>query len=146
MDERHTIKGCRERLTVREWDGLSKTCSGRTNRCTAFQNCCAYWMVGEAQFWIASVLGLTWPYRWLFKCLTAKEHYTITKTFSKPSVSTVEKTLRVAVDPLDNAESFVHGYDAPHKPKHPGIREYESSSEGSFNLSDISLEDINYID
>ena len=131
---------------VREWDGLSKTCSGRTNHCNAFQNSCAYCIVGEAQFWIASVLGLTWPYRWLFKCLTAKEHYTVTKTFSKPSVSTIEKTLRVTVDPLDNAESFVHGYEAFHKSKHPENREYESSSEGSFNLSDISLEDINYID
>ena len=66
----------------------------------------------------------------------------MTKTFSKPRVSTVEKTLRVAVDPLENAESFVHGFNASHKPKHPGNREYESSSEGSFNLSDISLEDI----
>ena len=70
----------------------------------------------------------------------------MTKTFSKPGVSTIEKTLRVAVDPLDNAESFIHGYEASHKPKHPENREYESSSEGSFNLSDISLEDINYID
>ena len=54
--------------------------------------------------------------------------------------------LALYVDPLDNAESFVHGYEAFHKSKHPENREYESSSEGSFNLSDISLEDINNID
>ena len=42
---------------------------------------CTPWLIGKTQFWIASLLGLTWPYRCLFKCLTYKVRYTIEKRF-----------------------------------------------------------------
>ena len=26
------------------------------------------WWIGEAQFWLAFLWGLSWPYRWMLKC------------------------------------------------------------------------------
>ena len=37
------------------------------------------WWIGQPQFWIASVLALTWPYRWIFKNNTTKTVFIVKK-------------------------------------------------------------------
>ena len=48
--------------------------------------------IGEMQFWIASVLALTWPYRWILQLLTTKVKFTIQK---KVYLSQPEKDLKL---------------------------------------------------
>ena len=37
------------------------------------------WWVGKCQFWLASLLCLTWPYRWYFRYKSGKTSYTVSK-------------------------------------------------------------------
>ena len=53
--------------------GLEKTITSYTD-----ESCRSSW-IGEPQFWIASILALTWPYRWLFRLRTANSSFVIKK-------------------------------------------------------------------
>ena len=130
-DERHKIQRFKTRLAVRQWSGFVKSVNGSTTWCSTAHACCAHVIIGHAQFWIASSLGLTWPYRWLFRSLSSKESHIIKKTFSKPD--STNSTLSVRVDPLDNVRDFLCD---------ESFSLDDSVSEGSFVLSDISLNDL----
>ena len=103
--EEASIRGFKKRMAVDEslscckrtklcFDGCTCSylkeccgeCDGCDHCCLCLRECCTPVMIGKAQFWIFSALGLTWPYRWLFKCLTDKTGYTVKKKFymSKP--------------------------------------------------------------
>ncbi|KAK3724928.1 hypothetical protein QZH41_005686 [Actinostola sp. cb2023] len=41
------------------------------------------WWIGQGYFWIATLLMLTWPYRWLFRAKTAKSYYDLNKKIYK---------------------------------------------------------------
>ena len=53
--------------------GLEQTITSYTD-----ESCRSFW-IGEPQFWVASVVALTWPYRWLFRLRTAHSSFVITK-------------------------------------------------------------------
>ena len=70
-------------------------------------------------FWIATLLQMTWPYRWLFRAKTAKEYYVLKKKMYKSSTPPGEVDL---MDPIavlvDIASSVVTsgacpGYSLP---------------------------------
>ena len=75
------IKQCCLGCTLSYMKKCCGECDGCEDCCLCLRECCTPAMMGKAQFWIASVLGLTWPYRWLFKCLTDKTQYTVKKKF-----------------------------------------------------------------
>ena len=64
--------------------GLEQTISSYTD-----ESCRSLW-IGEPQFWIASILALTWPYRWLFRLRTAHSSFVITKVLyrTRPTTQT----------------------------------------------------------
>ena len=71
---------------VRDIPGFKKQMAVFTNK---------GFFIGESQFWIASVLALTWPYRWILQFLTTKVQFTIQK---KVYLSHPEKDLKVKTD------------------------------------------------
>ena len=44
-------------------------------------------------FWIATLLQLTWPYRWLFRAKTGKIHYTLKKKIYSSAIPPIEEDL-----------------------------------------------------
>ena len=60
-------------------------------------------------FWIATLLQMTWPYRWLVRAKTAKTHYALKKKMYKSTTPPIEIDL---MDPIavlnDNAFSDVY--------------------------------------
>ena len=75
-DEKHCLLLDRRRDThisvveERTIPGFKKRLAAQTNK--------ASW-IGLAQFWVASVFLMTWPYRWLFRRQTTKANFTILK-------------------------------------------------------------------
>ena len=61
------------------------------------------WWVGHAQFWIASLLDLTWPYRWYFRYKSGKTFYTISKKIylSRPKVSSGHDVMDFQADTVE---------------------------------------------
>ena len=61
------------------------------------------WWVGHIQFWIASLLDLTWPYRWYFRYKSGKTSYTISKKIylSRPEVGTGNDVMNFQADAVD---------------------------------------------
>ena len=70
---------------------------------TAFtdESCRSCW-IGEPQFWIASILALTWPYRWILKLRMYKTSFVIKKRVynSKPEVSSGVRDTRKYKEPI----------------------------------------------
>ncbi|KAJ7391015.1 hypothetical protein OS493_021035 [Desmophyllum pertusum] len=59
-------------------------------------------------FWIATLLQMTWPYRWLFRAKTAKEYYTLKKKIYKSATPAREANLMAPiVVVVDNTWSVV---------------------------------------
>ncbi len=48
-----------------------------------------FW-IGPGFFWIATLLQMTWPYRWLFRAKTAKSYYTLKKKMYRSRTPPVE--------------------------------------------------------
>ncbi len=63
-------------------------------------------------FWIATLLQLTWPYRWLFRANTAKSYYALKKKMYKSTTPPVEVDV---MDPIavlaGNASSLLNSSD-----------------------------------
>ena len=66
------------------------------------------WWIRPLYFWIATLLQMTWPYRWLFRAKTAKSHYILKKKMYKSTVPPREVDI---MDPIavltSNASSLV---------------------------------------
>lgn len=62
-----------------------------------------FW-IRERFFWIATLLQMSWPYRWLFRAKTVKTHYALKKTMYKSITPPMEVELTVPIAILnDNA-------------------------------------------
>lgn len=60
-------------------------------------------------YWIATFMGLTWPYRWLFKARTAKSYYSLTKKMYKSTTPPMDVDATDAIAVLvGNALSAVN--------------------------------------
>ena len=57
-------------------------------------------------YWIATLLQMTWPYRWLFRAKTAKIHLFLTKKVYKTTTRPREVLLMEPIDDLVNNKSF----------------------------------------
>ena len=57
-----------------------------------------FWM-RPLYFWIATILLMTWPFRWLFRAKTAKKHYILKKRIYKSTTPPREADL---MDPIAN--------------------------------------------
>ncbi|XP_078380998.1 transmembrane protein 151B-like [Oculina patagonica] len=58
-------------------------------------------------FWIATLLQMTWPYRWLFRANTAKNYYTFKKKIFKSTTSPMEVDVMDAIAVLAGSASSV---------------------------------------
>ena len=71
-------------------------------------------------FWIATLLQMTWPYRWLFRLNTAKTHYALKKKMYKGTTPPIEVDL---MDPTavqsNNAFSDVNSSGPDNCPGYP---------------------------
>ena len=84
------------------------------------------WWIGHHQFWIASLLSLTWIYRLAFNLATAKTEYCVEKEIF------VTKPVRIA----DNRE--IHEYDF--RLSKFSFKRNKSETEPSGSGSEIELE------
>ena len=66
-------------------------------------------------YWIATLLQLSWPYRWLFRARTAKNHYILKKKMYKSATPPreMELTLMDPIEDLVNSTSFVANSSSP---------------------------------
>ncbi len=64
-------------------------------------------------FWIATLLQMTWPYRWLFRAKTAKEYYVLKKKMYKSSTPPREVDLLDPIAVLVDAASSLVSSGAP---------------------------------
>lgn len=73
-----------------------------------------FWM-RRRFYWIATVLQLSWPYRWLFRARTAKKQYVLKKKMyiSATPPREVELTLMDQIEDLVNSRSFAPSSTGP---------------------------------
>ncbi|KAL9964277.1 hypothetical protein ACROYT_G027895 [Oculina patagonica] len=64
-------------------------------------------------FWIATLLQMTWPYRWLFRAKTAKTHYTLKKKIFKSTTPPMEVSVIHSVAVLAGNVSTVVNSSGP---------------------------------
>lgn len=64
-------------------------------------------------FWIATLLLMTWPYRWLFRAKTAKTYYTLKKKMYKSSTPPREVDVMDPIAVLTGNESSVLNLSGP---------------------------------
>ena len=71
LEENHIIPGFENRLAAYVDDSANS------------------WWVGQTQFWIVTLLCMTWPYRWYFKYKSGKTNYTVSKKIylNRPEVN-----------------------------------------------------------
>lgn len=63
---------------------IKKEIPGLDKRFSAYGDLAAKsWWIRPRYFWLATVLFLSWPYRWLFRAMTPKIHYALTKKIYK---------------------------------------------------------------
>ncbi|XP_031552555.1 uncharacterized protein LOC116289751 [Actinia tenebrosa] len=63
---------------------IKKEIPGLDKRFSAYADLAAKsWWIRPRYFWLASVLFMSWPYRWIFRARTPKIHYALTKKIYK---------------------------------------------------------------
>ena len=75
-----------------------ETITGFNEEMLAFSDeSCKSWWIGKTQFWVAALLAMTWPYRYLLSYKTGKIHYVVKKKLyiSRPEVLRSENDFRV---------------------------------------------------
>ena len=65
------------------------------------------WWIRPLFFWLATLLQMTWPYRWLFRAKTSKSYYALTKMIYKSTtapreVNLIDQIAMLAGDPTCN--------------------------------------------
>ena len=70
-------------------------------------------------FWIATLLQMTWPYRWLFRFNTAKTHYALMKKMYKSTTPPIEVDLMDTIAAL-NGNAFLDANSSAPDNNFPG--------------------------
>ncbi len=86
----------------------SKEIPGLKKRISAYVDLRAkpFW-IRPLFFWIATLLQMTWPYRWLFRAKTAKSYYTLKKKMYKSTTPPMEVDVMDAIAALAGNSSSV---------------------------------------
>ena len=97
-----------EHSSTKEVPGLKKRVSAFSNL-----NVKPFW-IRPLFFWIATLLQMTWPYRWLFRAKTDKNHYVLKKMVYKNT--TLPKEVDSPGNPSSVVESRGQGNTYPGNP------------------------------
>lgn len=70
------------------------------------------WWIRARYFWLATLLMMTWPYRWLFRARTGKSYYILKKKMYKSTTPPREVDLMDAIAVLTSNSSSAMTYNA----------------------------------
>ena len=65
------------------------------------------WWIRTGYFWLATVLMMTWPYRWLFRAKTGKTYYILKKKMYKSTTPPTEVDITDPIAVLSNNAPFL---------------------------------------